>query len=249
MSLTHLGFSLKRNQIKDALQIKRLHLLNDCVAKALAIPQLDDTELRALNEGKPRPESPMALIASGHGLGLSYLVPHGLDGYAPLSSEGGHSDISADNEREDQIIAHIRNRFGTVSRERLLSLSGIGLIYETLCQIDGHVVLLRPSLASIADQAHQGDPVALETCALFSAWLGAMAADCALIYGASGGIYVSGDALDGLGNGFNPTAFNQRFNRKIRMKDYLAKIPVFQIKTKHLQIKGLMRLFDDLNQA
>jgi glucokinase len=246
MSLTHMGFSLKREQIKYALHIKRLHLLNDCVAKALAVPQLEDTEVRPLNQTIPQPESPMALIAAGHGLGLSYLVPHGLDSHAPIASEGGHSDISANSEREDHIIAHIRKRFGTVSRERILSLSGIGLIYETISQLDGHKVFMRPSVASIADQAMQGDPVAYETCGLFSSWLGAMAADCALIYGAGGGVYLSGDALDDLGNAFDSESFNQRFNSKARMKVYLSKIPVFQIKTNHLQIKGLMRLFDDL---
>ena len=66
----------------------------------------------------------MAVLGPGTGLGVACLVPSTGKNFV-ISSEGGHSTLAAANDREDEIIKRMRNRFEHVSAERLVSGAGL----------------------------------------------------------------------------------------------------------------------------
>ncbi len=57
-------------------------------------------------------------------------------GGAVMSGEGGHITVSGRNEREDAIIARLRERFGHCSAERILSGPGLIALHSAMHNID-----------------------------------------------------------------------------------------------------------------
>lgn len=245
MRLTHIGFNILRDDVRRHLGVSRVNLVNDFVAKALAIPHLRDEEVDKISGEVCGLDQVKAVIGPGGGLGVSALIPDGLGHYSALPTEGGHSDLAATTVRECEIVNALVARFGHVSRERVLSFSGLGLLYETLCRLDGQELMLRPSISSLINLADNGDHLAEEAIDLFNGWLAALASDCALLMGARGGIYLSGDVIEALGERFDRDRFVKRFREKGRMSDYVNDVPVYQTRAKDIILIGLSSLFED----
>lgn len=249
MNLTNIGFKLSRKEFQNHFDIKRVNLVNNFVAKALSVPKLTPSDFVCFTQHtKAHPDHPIAVFGPSYGLGMAVLMPDGLDGYTALASEGGHSDLAPTGKRECDILNRLAARFGQVSRERVLSFSGLGLIYETLCEIDAVTLIIRPSLLNLLEMADQGDKLALETFELFSSWLGSLASDCVLMFGARGGIYISSTILDAIGDKFNRELFLKRFADKGRMKHYVSNIPIFRITNDNLKLIGLSSLFEHASE-
>ena len=106
-------------------------LINDLVATAEGIPLLEADELAVLQEGGPEPEGNRALIAAGTGLGMA-LLPRVGDRWVPVPSEGGHADYPPRTEDEIDLLRYLRERFGRVSAERVVSGPGLSNIYDFL---------------------------------------------------------------------------------------------------------------------
>jgi glucokinase len=53
-----------------------------------------------------------------------------------IQSEGGHATLAATCDREDQIIAQLRQRFGHASAERALSGPELENIYQAIGALD-----------------------------------------------------------------------------------------------------------------
>ena len=73
---------------------------------------------------------------------------------------------------------------------------------------------------------------------IFSALLGAFAGNLALVYGARGGIYVTGGVGRQLGPLFDRDAFRRRFTDKGRMSAYLDPIPTRLVKRDETGLLG-----------
>ena len=78
--------------VRRALQLEAVTLLNDLEAAAYGIFTLDDDEFALLNHGTMRHAGNKALIAAGTGLGQTMLYDDGHH-FRPLASEGGHGDL------------------------------------------------------------------------------------------------------------------------------------------------------------
>ena len=66
----------------------------------------------------------------------------------------------------------------------------------------------------------------------------------ALILGARGGIYLTGDLMDLLGDLFDTGLFCKRYREKGRLSEFVVDIPVYQTQARDLEIVGLATLFD-----
>src|SRR5262245_33571212 len=119
-TMTNHDWSFSRGALQADLALARLLVLNDFAALALAVPRLDASDVAKIGGGEPRPGAPIGLVGPGTGLGISGLVPFERD-YTPLRGEGGHVTLAASDEREAAIIARLRQRYGHVSAERVLS--------------------------------------------------------------------------------------------------------------------------------
>jgi len=242
-SMPNHGFRLTRQHLRDLLKIQRLHVVNDCVSKAMAVDRLFSSERLKVCGGDGEDGQTRALIGSGRGLGMAGIVQDDLGQTSVLPCEGGHADLAATDAREAQICEHMARKYGHVSRERVVSLTGLSEIYTILGRLDGVETDPLPA-AAVADSARQGDERAREAIRLSQGFLAAMAADTALMLGARGGIYLAGEYIQLISDLIDWNAFADRFTDKGRLSGYLRDIPVYLIRTPDLELIGLTTLFE-----
>lgn len=231
VQMTNHPWSFSVAGLRAQLGLRRLRVLNDFTALALALPGLPAQALRQVGGGLAVPGKAMALIGAGTGLGVSGLVPDGRGGWVPIEGEGGHVTLPAQTPREQALLAALARRFGHVSAERVLSGPGLLASHTALCEVDG--VPVDTTLHSAADLSARalqgGDPRALEALTLFSGLLGSVAGNLALTVGALGGVYIGGGIVPGWGDWFARSPFRVRFEAKGRFAGYLSTIPVWVI--------------------
>ncbi|MGZ3298865.1 MAG: glucokinase [Asticcacaulis sp.] len=238
------GFAIERAEMREFLGVRRLNLVNDFVAKALAIPRLEPEERDQICGGTPCADQLIAVLGPNTGLGQAALAPDGMGNWTAMPCEGGHSDLAASTELEDKVLRALIGRFGHVSRERVLSLPGVGNIWWALAQIEKDGDAAVPGAEEIVARASTGDERSLRAVSLCMGWFAAMAADVALILGARGGVYLTGELLDMMGDLFDPDAFVARYCERGGYDDYVREIPVFKVTARDMEVIGLATLFD-----
>ncbi len=84
--------------------------------------------------------------------------------------------------------------------------------------------------ADVTERGGRGDcPQCSEAVRLFSAMLGGFAGGIALVFCATGGVFIGGGVVRHLGTAFDGAAFRRRFVDMGRFTDYLAAIPTFLV--------------------
>jgi len=238
------GMTLVREQLRDLLSVRRLNLVNNFVARALAIPRLRPDEFEHICGGPGGEDQVIAVLGPHYGLGVASLSPDGLGGWTAMPCEGGHSDLAAVSDAEWAVCRVLRDRHGRVGREAVLSMDGFVELWQIQAELHGgHGG--EATVEGIMTLARQGDPTAREAVRLCTGWLAAMASDVGLITGARGGIYLTGDLMDRLYDGlFDREAFEARYTDKGRLSEYVARIPVYKTLAKDLELIGLATLFE-----
>ncbi len=243
LQLPQEGMTIARDDIRDLLGVKRINLVNNFVARALAIPRLRGDEVEKICGDTAMEEQVIAVLGPHHGLGLAALAPDGAGSWTAIPCEGGHSDLPVSTPREWDVHKQLFAKYGHVAREHGVSLAGLVDVFQALSTLDGG-----DSTASSPEEiialASIGDATASEAVALCLGWLASMASDVALIMGARGGIYLTGDLMDLLADLFDGAAFCRRYLDKGRLHGYVAEIPVYKTLAKDLEIIGLATLFD-----
>jgi glucokinase len=216
------AFSIE--DLRERLGLRRLAVINDFVAQALAMPYLAPVEVEPLGGGAAAPGRTIGVLGPGTGLGVSALVP-GRVGWTALPTEGGHVSLAPHDARERDVLATLSERFGHVSNERVLSGQGLLNLASALAALDGRT-LQAATPEAVTEAARTGAcPVCVEAVAMFGALLGSAAGDLALVLGARGGIFVAGGICLKLGPLFDRAVFRRRFEAKGRMRAYLEPIP------------------------
>ncbi len=127
--LTNLPWLVDEQALAEELGLAQVSVINDLKAIAYAIPHLHDEDVRAINPGKAEPHGPIAVIAPGTGLGEAFLIWDG-SRYIACASEGGHADFGPADPLQAALWAHLFEKFGHVSYERMCSGSAIPGIYD-----------------------------------------------------------------------------------------------------------------------
>lgn len=212
-------------------------VVNDFAALARALPHLAAHDKRKVGGGEALAGWPLGLLGAGTGLGVSGLVPAGA-GWTALQSEGGHVTFAPANETEVAILRFAWREFGHVSAERLLSGTGLELVYRALADRAGRAdALPAPEItrrALAAECALCGE--AIDT---FCAMLGTVAGNLAVTLGARGGIYIGGGIVPRLGARFDASPFRARFEDKGRFAGYLAQVPTWVITAQYPAFTGV----------
>ncbi|HEX4181545.1 MAG TPA: glucokinase [Caulobacteraceae bacterium] len=223
--------------LEKAGGFRRARLINDFTAQALSIDHLQDADVRHVGGPNSRPrEGSAAIIGPGTGFGAGARIDDG-QGRAILTSEGGHTGFSPEDQTEVEIIRHLMERFGRVSVERLLSGPGLLNLYQTLGLMRGEPApCAHPD--DVTRQALAGEPLSRVALERFCAILGSVAGDFALAYGAVAGVYVSGGIAPAVIDILAASDFRRRFEAKGRMSDYLKAIPTFVVMQPHAALVG-----------
>ena len=245
--ITNLRWRLDEKQLARGSGIRRVRLVNDFAANALGLRFLGPRQVATLARGRGDAAGAVALLGAGTGLGEAGLV-RTADGDAVVSSEGGHVDFGPRNEREDRLALFLRGRFGRTTRERILSGSGLVLLYEFL----GHDGAARSTAAAAAEIERAEDRAAVisrlglekrdDLCRaaleLFVEIYGSEAGNVALQYRATGGVYVAGGIAPKILPAMREGAFLKAFHEKPPMTDLLAGIPVRVVLDPNLGLYG-----------
>ncbi len=239
LKLPSANWEFSLTETGDALGFDYFTITNDFVPQAIAVPSLGEDEVCQIGGGHSIDASPIAVIGAGTGLGVSFLVPDE-DNFIAVPTEGGHMMAPASTQKEQKVIDYLKKEKAYVSFQDVISSYGIENIYKALSQINSGEEELLDSVA-IFEKAKSGDALAVEAFSMFFDFLGTIAGDLALAYGAFGGVYLSGGILN------NPdvitmlkeSGFRQRFEERGHKKEYLAEIATFAIDAENIGLRGV----------
>jgi glucokinase len=248
VSMTNLLWELDEESLAASLSIESVHLINDLVAIASAIPKLADEDFHDLNTGAAEPNAPVAVIACGTGLGEAFLSWDG-NRFIANQSEGGHVEFGPLNDLQVDLLSYLLEQFEHVSYERVCSGIGIQNLYEFM-RDRAHMVeptwlteKLKGSqdpTALIVEAALDGDDppeICTETLNLFIDILGAEAGNLALKVLSTGGVYITGGIPPRILSKLDER-FMQAFSSKGRFSDLMGRMPVSVILDPEVALMG-----------
>jgi glucokinase len=249
---THIPWEIDATAASRRLGGAPVHLLNDLVAAGYAVSALAALDLVTIHEGVPAPEANAGLISAGTGLGESILARVAGE-LIPIDSEGGHADFAPRTDEEIELFRSLRERYGRVSYERVLSGQGlVDIARWTHARGDGRGA---PAWKAHEAGARAEDLAALvsesalagtcrwcaEALDLFVSVYGAEAGNLALRGVTRAGIYLGG----GIAPKILPALRGERFLRAFRDKEphgaLMAKIPVHVVQNEHASVLGAAR--------
>lgn len=185
------GWSFRPDELARACGLSIVEVVNDFAALAEALPYLDHIE--ALGDARPRPDATKVVLGPGTGLGVAGLV-HRAGEWIVVPSEAGHVEFAATTPRETAVYDVLRQKFGRVSAELVVSGEGLERLDAALAHIDGQAFSPREG-HEISAAARAGEARALEVVSLFFDALARFAGDMAVTFVAHGGVYIGGGVV------------------------------------------------------
>jgi glucokinase len=224
----NLAWSVRPDALKQALALEQVRFFNDLEALAYAVGHnvVGEGAVTLKNRiDDEANEGPIVVIGPGTGLGAAVWLP----GEAPrvMATEAGHTQIAARVGIEQQVLTHLAQPNSHVSSEMVLSGPGLHRLYMALCAIRDRYPSHDEPSAITAAAIEGGDDVAREALTLFCGWLGSFAADMAMLYGATGGIYLAGGFLSKIVDFMRSSSLIERFLDKGVMRPFLQRLPIY----------------------
>lgn len=211
-------WSFSQQALRDSLGIP-LQVINDFTAQALALPSYQHSDLILMGNVTPLGGNHFkAVLGPGTGLGVAALTPGG----EVIPSEGGHTSFAPTNQHELELLQVLWRKHSRVSAERMLSGMGLENLYWANSVLQGKEQ--RVTAPEIGAQAEQGNAIAQQAIADFYNILAATAGDLALMFGATGGVYISGGVVPKTLKFIDHQAVRARFEAKGRFSDLLKTI-------------------------
>ena len=253
--LTNLSWSLDGERLQQELGIEKVSLINDFAANSYGILGLKDADLHTIQLGEAKPNSPIAVIGAGTGLGQGFLVPQG-SGYQVFASEGGHADFAPRNSLEFELLEYIQTKLNLdhVSSERVVSGQGIVIIYQFLRdkkfatesteigdkirQWEHQEGNIDPAAVIAKGAEETKDALCVKTMEIFVSAYGAEAGNLALKLLSYGGVYIAGGVAAKNLPLMDSGIFINAFQQKGRLSSVLASIPVHVIMNSQVGVIG-----------
>ncbi len=227
-ALTNNPWIVAADELRARFGFSTVHVVNDFEALAWSLPHLTANDLRLLGGDKPNAAAPMVVLGPGTGLGVAAYIRCDRGDFV-LRSEGGHATLPSTSLREDAIIAKLRDEFGHVSAERVLSGPGLENLYRVIASLDSKTVA-QYTAAQITEAALANRCMISRTALdLFCGLLGGVAGNLALSFGAQGGVYIAGGIAPQLQDYLPQSEFRSRFEAKGRLTSYLKPIPTYLV--------------------
>lgn len=242
--MTNHAWEFSIRDTTSSLGWQELRVVNDFTAVALAVPHLlQGQDFYAVGQGQRQARAPIAVIGPGTGLGVAGIAFDAGGAPVILSTEGGHVSVPVQTAREFAVVEWLlAHKYSHVSAERVASGKGLVNLYTALAALEG-VVARYDDPALIMQAGLDGaDHIAQEAVDLFCHWLGSVAGNLALSYGAFGGVYIAGGIVPQMGQAFADSRFRDSFLAKGRYRDYLDRIATVVITHPQPGLRGLAAL-------
>ena len=227
--LTNRDWILSPERMKSLIGAKRVEFLNDFEALAYALPFLPGKNLAKIREGVAVPAKPMVVLGPGTGLGVAGLIPKGDGSFTVVKSEGGGIGFAPEDSLERDVMLHLNRQIGRVTCEDLLCGRGMVRLYGAVADVLG-VVPATLTAAEISGKAlADGDELCARTAMAFCHILGHFAGDLALMFNATGGVFLGGGILPQIKDILLESDFCTRFEARGAKSHLVADTPVFLI--------------------
>ncbi|MGB3624333.1 MAG: glucokinase [Henriciella sp.] len=246
VKLTNRDWLVDSKRLEGNCGFERVRLVNDYAAMARAIPELPDSAFTVVHAGSPDEDGrePILVSGPGTGVGMATLIPVGATSWRILTGEGGHAAYAPSTPREWALYQKLLEHHGYVSRELVLSGSGLDAVHKALCEIDGLEWNEIPP-AKMLELARQGDPVCLDICRIRARGTLYALGDAALMNGTRGGVVITGGVAERLEEWLLEPEALERFMDRGPMSDYMPPIPVRLLKSGEAALIGAAALHLD----
>jgi glucokinase len=228
--LTNLSWNIDADALKQRFGFASAGVLNDLAAAAWALSDAPPSEHRELRRGTDQGRH--VVISVSTGVGTAYWSKS--DGKVQVdAAEGGHAGFAAMDAWAQGFLKDLQRQHGArISWERVLSGSGLAAMDAHLRQ--GETL----AAAEVTRRAKAGEAAAKDTVRHYSQLLGAYAGDLVLAAPATGGVWLMGGVVAGLGDSFDSEAFFKGFDDKGRLSGRLAGVAVQLTSDDRLGLRG-----------
>lgn len=250
VKLTNRDWIVDARRLEKNTGLSRVRLVNDYAAMARSIPELPESDFRLLQAGDPDEHERLPILVSGPGtgLGMATLIPDGPHGWTVLTGEGGHAAFAPFNDRERALAAQLEKSHGYVSRELVLSGSGLNAVHRALCAIDG-ILWEECEPGDIMKRALEGDVICRDICEIRARGTLYALGDAALMNGTRGGVVITGGVAERLADWLAAPEALARFNNRGPMSDYMPPIPIRLLLSGEAALVGAAALHFDEEKA
>jgi glucokinase len=242
VQFTNLDWRIETAALTERFGFAGCQLINDFAAVGWGLNTLEADALLSLQAGQPVIHGARVALGAGTGLGVS-LCAWRDDHYHPLASEGGHIGFAPRNPEQDQLLVFLREIYGRVSVERILSGPGLVDLFRFGLQQAGQtdsplLAAAHPAQAISQAGLEASDPIALQSLNLFAEIYGQVAGDWALAAQTRGGIFLAGGIAPKLLPILQNGHFLAAFNAKGRYSAWIRQVPVGIILDPDIGLKG-----------
>jgi len=244
VAFTNSPWAFSQRELREALGVEVLRVINDFEAQARALPLLRPEQVRPIGDMAPRADGVLAVVGPGTGLGVGAIV-HTAAGWQPLPGEGGHVTLAAADAFEAALIEAARGTWGHVSAERFLSGTGLPALHAAVRQVLGQAPATLTPAEIVQRGLDRSDDACDRVVDVFCAMLGGVAGNVALTLGARGGVYIGGGIVPRLGERFFTSRFRDRFEDKGRFRAYLRDVPTALVLDTLVALEGAAAALHD----
>jgi glucokinase len=230
--MTNRNWVFTADELRAETGMTCLWLVNDFVAAAAGIGALTDNETSQIG-GQRGDAGPKVILGPGTGLGAAAIVSEDDGRERVIASEAGHMGAAAGGELAEAVCERLRAHHG---RSRGSGCCA-GLAVRRRRAASGSRRRL-----PMSPHGPRGDVVTLRAAAAFAHALGEFAGDVCLALRATGGVYLVGGVLQGLGRAFDAVALRAGFEDKGRFGTMLRGLPCFLVQADDVAARGLARL-------
>ena len=248
---TNAPWKVSASELQTTMKLARVAIINDFAAQAYGLETLGETDAELIVASMQRPAATSSkarvVLGPGTGLGCAALVPdiEAVGMPVAVTSEGGHMSFATETEDDRRILVAARAKFGRVSWERVCSGAGLALVHAALWPDDVVVGVHDGDPSEVVRLAQaDGGSQAAQSVRQFCGMLGAFAGDLALVFNASGGVYLTGGVLGHLAHAFDADAFIRRFIDKGRYRERLSALAVMRIMVDDCALRGCARYLE-----
>ncbi len=224
-------------------------LINDLVASAHGLADVDDDALLTIQAGEEIASENRALLSPGTGLGECLVAGRG-QALTAIGTEGGHGDFAPADEEQVELWRWLRARYARPMWEHVISGPGFANVHAWLVSTARFAGDPLESLdsedpsapARITGAALEGSsPLCGEVVRLWMAVFGAEAGNVALLGTPRGGLYLGGGIPGRLVDLLRSGPFLEAFRAKPPDCDLLESIPVKVVTDPDLALRGAAR--------
>jgi glucokinase len=244
VQLTNAAWEIDAASIGRELALERVIITNDFVPIATCLLELCKPPASELVHVGPKEEFTLGTrvaLGPGTGCGAAALVRAG-DKHLVQTTEAGHVDFGAIDKWDFAVWPFLQQPRGRLEVETVLSGPGILRLYHALRASSGEAGVYTTPEQIIAAAKAGEDHIAEQVLRAFVRLLGRFAGDLALIFGATGGIFISGGIAPHIIEFLRQGDFREAFERKRPFEAELSKIPTCVITRQEPALLGLQIL-------